>query len=171
MDRDHLVREIVAASPGLREAVVRSTIDLALEIARDVREGRRVGTIFTVGRADAVLAHSRLLILDPLATHPPAARNIDQPDLRGTVKELAQLDGAFVVTEDGRVESACRYLDLPTHDVMLPFGLGTRHLAAAAASRQLGTVAIVVSESAVVRIFVGGELVAELNPLTDGASP
>jgi hypothetical protein len=33
--------------------------------------------------------------------------------LQGTVKELAQLDGAFVITEDGTVVAACRYLDAP----------------------------------------------------------
>ena len=169
MDRDGVIRKIVAASPRLNEYMLRSTMDLALEIARDVREGRRVGTLFTVGHAEEVLAQSRPLILDPLAAHPPETRKIDRPDLRGTVKELAQLDGAFVLTEEGRVESACRYLDLPTHDVELSLGLGSRHLAGAAASRCLGTVAIVVSESGVVRIFVGGELVAELNPLTEGS--
>ena len=78
------------------------------------------------------------------------------------MKELAQLDGAFVLTEDGRVESACRYVDLPTHDVLLPLGLGSRHLAAAAVSQQLGIVAVAVSESGVVRIFLHGDLIAEL---------
>jgi diadenylate cyclase len=49
--------------------------------------------------------------------------------LRGTVKELAQLDGAFVVSNDGFVVSACRYLDAAASDVTLPLGLGSRHLA------------------------------------------
>ena len=162
MDVESAVRAIVAVSPGHRPAVLRSVIDLALEIAREGREGRRIGTIFTIGASEAVLEHSRALILDPLAPHPPEARAIDLPNLRGTVKELAQLDGAFVLTEDGRVESACRYVDLPTHDVLLPLGLGSRHLAAAAVSQQLGIVAVAVSESGVVRIFLHGDLIAEL---------
>ena len=33
--------------------------------------------------------------------------NIDNPDLRETVKELSQLDGAFIVLDDGVVPSAC----------------------------------------------------------------
>jgi len=72
-------------------------IELAVESAREGREGRRIGTLFTFGDADAVLARSRPLILDPLIGHSDESRNITNLNLRGTVKELAQLDGAFVV--------------------------------------------------------------------------
>ncbi len=40
-------------------------IELAVEIAREGREGRRMGTLFTFGDVEAVLARSRPLILDP----------------------------------------------------------------------------------------------------------
>jgi hypothetical protein len=43
------------------------TVELAVEIARDGREGRRIGTFVTFGNCDGVLVHSRRLILDPLA--------------------------------------------------------------------------------------------------------
>ena len=112
-------------------AVLESLLELAVEIAREGREGRRVGTIFTLGRAADVLARSRSLILDPLAGHVPASTRITDANLRGTVKELAQLDGAFVVSEDGGVRAACRYLDASVEEVELPLGLGSRHLAAA----------------------------------------
>src|ERR1700752_359779 len=89
--------------PGCEPAVLESVLELALEIAREGREGRRIGTLFTLGKADAVLAASRALILDPLAGHAPARTQITDSDLRGTMKELAQLDGAFVISEDGTV--------------------------------------------------------------------
>src|ERR1700685_3610688 len=54
--------------------VLESLIGLAVEIAREGREGRRVGTVFTLGNEDAVLARSRPLILDPLLGHPESAR-------------------------------------------------------------------------------------------------
>ena len=54
--------------------VVESLLELAIEIARKGREGRRVGTVFTLGNEDAVLARSRPLILDPLLGHPESAR-------------------------------------------------------------------------------------------------
>ena len=47
--------------------VVDSLIQLAVEIAREGREGRRVGTLFMLGDENAVLARSRSLILDPLS--------------------------------------------------------------------------------------------------------
>jgi DNA integrity scanning protein DisA with diadenylate cyclase activity len=145
-------------------SVLRSVTELAIEIAREGREGRRVGTLFTAGAEDEVLQHSRCLILDPLAGHPEASRRIDDASLRETVKELAQLDGGFVVGAGGAVVSACRYFEasLPAHDQ--PLGLGTRHLAAASISAATGAIAIVVSESSVVRVYSGGSLLTEILP-------
>src|SRR5436190_2908829 len=140
------------------------TIELAVEIAREGREGRRIGTLFTFGDADGVLARSRPLILDPLSGHTEEAKQIRDPNLRGTIKELAQLDGAFVVSNDGVVISACRYLDAQASDVVLPFGLGSRHLAGSSISQVTDAVAVVVSESSMVRVFDDGKLVAEIIP-------
>jgi DNA integrity scanning protein DisA with diadenylate cyclase activity len=140
------------------------TIELAVEIAREGREGRRIGTLFTFGDADKVLARSRPLILDPLAGHTMEAREIRDPNLRGTIKELAQLDGAFVVSDQGIVLSACRYLDAAASDVALPYGMASRHLAGASISQVTDAVAIVVSESSMVRVFDDGKLVAEIIP-------
>ncbi len=144
--------------------VLESLLDLAIEIAREGREGRRIGTLFTLGFADSVMRRSRPLILDPLALHPRQARQITDPNLRGTLKELAQLDGAFIVDTDGAVLAACRYLDTTSKDVEMNFGLGSRHLAAASISKETSAIAIVVSESAVVRVFCGGHLQAEILP-------
>jgi diadenylate cyclase len=150
--------------PWCRREVLNALLDLAIEIAREGREGRRIGTLFTLGRADAVLVHSRPLILDPLAGHAPHATSVFDANVRGTVKELAQLDGAFVVDEEGAVHAACRYLNATVEAIDVPFGLGSRHLAAASVSQRLGVIAIVVSESAIVRVFHAGELIAEIIP-------
>ena len=139
-------------------------IELAVEIAREGREGRRVGTVFTLGDEQAVLAKSRSLILDPLLGHPESSRHISNPSLRGTIKELAQLDGAFVVSGSGVVLSACRYLDAMAADLDVPLGLGSRHIAAATMSAATNAVAIVISESSVVRLFCHGKLVGEIIP-------
>src|SRR5678816_2142181 len=158
------LKTLCSRVPWCAPAVLESVLELALEIAREGREGRRIGTLFTLGKADAVLAASRALILDPLAGHAPARTHITDPDLRGTMKELAQLDGAFVISEDGIVVAACRYLDASVEQVELPLGFGSRHLAAASVSQRLATVAIVVSESGVVRVFYDGQIVATLIP-------
>src|SRR5207302_10353693 len=144
--------------------VLESLIGLAVEIAREGREGRRIGTLFTFGDENAVLARSRPLILDPLLGHPESSRHVTNLDLRGTIKELAQLDGGFVVSHAGIVLSACRYLDAIAAEVEVPLGLGSRHIAAANMSSVTKAVGIVVSESSVVRIFCHGRLVGEIIP-------
>jgi diadenylate cyclase len=144
--------------------ILESIIELAVEIAREGREGRRIGTLFTLGDEQTILAKSRLLILDPLIGHPSSSRHVSNPNLRGTVKELAQLDGAFVVSGEGIVLSACRYLDATASDIELPLGLGSRHIAAANISAVTNAIGIVVSESAIVRLFCHGKLVGEIIP-------
>jgi len=76
-------------------------------------------------------SRSRPLILDPLSGHPESSIHVANPNLRGTIKELAQLDGGFVVSHDGIFLSACRYLDAVVTQVDVPLGLGSRHIAAA----------------------------------------
>src|SRR5579864_7370472 len=144
--------------------VLESLIELAVEIAREGREGKRVGTLFMLGDENAVLAKSRSLILDPLLGHPESARHITNLNLRGTIKELAQLDGGFVVSHAGVVLSGCRYLDAISAEVEVPLGLGSRHIAAANMSAVTNAVGIVVSESSVVRLFCHGQLVGEIIP-------
>jgi diadenylate cyclase len=153
--------------------VLESLIGLAVEIAREGREGRRVGTLFTLGDEKAVLAKSRPLILDPLLGHPESSRHVTNLNLRGTIKELAQLDGGFVVSREGTVLSACRYLDAVAAEVDVPLGLGSRHIAAANMSAVTKAVGIVVSESSVVRLFCHGQLVGENHSrgLDDGSRP
>ena len=144
--------------------VLDSLIELAVEIAREGREGRRIGTLFTLGDEAAVLARSRSLILDPLVGHPELSRHVSDLNLRGTIKELAQLDGGFVVSRSGIFLSACRYLDAVVSSADVPLGLGSRHIAAANMSAATNAVGIVVSESSVVRLFCHGKLVGEIIP-------
>src|SRR5271166_4920492 len=60
--------------------VLESLIELAVEIAREGREGRRVGTLFILVDEMAVLAKSRPLILDPLLGYPESSRHLtNQP--------------------------------------------------------------------------------------------
>ncbi|HEY1656991.1 MAG TPA: diadenylate cyclase, partial [Candidatus Sulfotelmatobacter sp.] len=93
-----------------------------------------------------------------------SSRHITNLNLRGTIKELAQLDGGFVVSRDGIFLSACRYLDAVAAQVDVPLGLGSRHIAAANMSAVTKAVGIVVSESSVVRFFCHGHLVGEIIP-------
>lgn len=143
-------------------ATVEQAVSLATEIAREGREGRVVGTIFVVGDADAVLKRSRPLILDPLAGHPYENKLIHDKRFWETLKELAQLDEAFVVSGDGVLLIGVRHLDTYSSGGDVPAGLGSRHVAAASisASTQAGT--LTVSESRAVRVFEDGRLILEV---------
>ncbi len=140
------------------------TIQLAVEIAREGREGHKIGTLFVVSDERETLRRSRNLILDPLFGHPPEVKRISDPNMRETIKELAQLDGAFIVGGDGVVISAARYINASADGIELPLGLGSRHVAAASITRDTHAVAVVVSESSVVRLFNEGRLIAEIIP-------
>jgi diadenylate cyclase len=159
-----LLQRICAEKREIDCTILESVVVLAVEIAREGREGRKIGTLFTVGDDEAVLRHSRPLILDPLQGHSDERKRIINHDMRETIKELAQMDGAFVVSGDGVAVSACRYLDASSRGVTLPLGLGSRHMAAASISKHTDAVAVVVSESSVVRVFNNGELVSEIIP-------
>ena len=137
---------------------------LAVELAREGREGRKIGTMFVIGDVDAVLERSRPLILDPLFGHPDELLDIRRPEFRETVKELAQLDGAFVVANRGTFVTAGRFIDVDLASEHFLPGLGTRHAAAASISAATTAIPVVVSQSSVVRVFAGGEVRAEIIP-------
>ena len=144
--------------------VLEQTVQLAVELAREGREGRKVGTLFVVSDEKEVLKRSRPMILDPLYGHPADKKKIYDPDMRETIKELAQLDGAFIVSGDGVVISAARYINASSRRIELPLGLGSRHVAAASISRDTQAVAVVVSQSSIVRVFNEGKLISEIIP-------
>ena len=110
------------------------------------------------------MERSKPLILDPLHGHSDDKKRVRDPNARETIKELAQLDGAFVVSDEGVVISAARYVDALSDDLELPLGLGSRHMAGASVSSRTGAVAVVVSESSMVRLFDDGKVVAEIVP-------
>jgi hypothetical protein len=62
-----------------------------------------------------VLAASRALLLDPWAGH---ATHFTDPDLRGTLRVLAQLDGAFVYPARSRALSS-RHVAVSTHPLSM----------------------------------------------------
>lgn len=149
----------------LGSRVLEDALYLAVEIAREGREGRKVGTIFVIGDEDEVLRHSRPLILDPLAGHPAELKNIGSSGFRETIKELSLLDGAFIVSSQGVVLSAARYIDVSARErIEIPLGLGSRHIAAANITQVTRAIAIVVSESSMVRVFADGRITSEVIP-------
>ena len=163
-EKTALFRELCSKRRGVSAEVLTQTIALAVEIAREGREGRKIGTLFVVGDSGEVMKNSKSLILDPLQGHPEDLKRIGDPNVRETLKELAQLDGAFVVSNAGVVLSAARYIDTISEGLNVPLGLGSRHMAAASVSKYTDAVSVAVSESSMVRMFDDGELISEIIP-------
>jgi diadenylate cyclase len=144
---------------------LKAVVDLAVEIGREGREGKPVGTVFVVGDSRSVLRSSEPLGFDPVKGYSRAERNIQDNRVREAIKEIAPLDGAIIVSSDGTVQAACRYLNATAANVTLSKGLGTRHWAAAAITKKTKAVAVTVSESnGTVRLFYQGEVLLRIEP-------
>ena len=141
-------------------------IDLAVQIGREGREGKKVGTMFIVGDTRKVLQHCKDSGFDPLKGYSRKHRNLHDPRVREDVKEIAQMDGAFVVAPDAVVERSRQIVEVMHENLQLSKGLGSRHWAGAAISQRTKAIAIVVSQSSgTVRVFQNGALVLRIEPM------
>jgi hypothetical protein len=138
-------------------------IAMSLRLAAEGREGHPLGTTFVLGEEEELAPYLRQLILNPCAGHPRKERNIHNPSFFETLREFAALDGAFIISEKGVVESAGTYLDAPLKRSILRRGLGARHAAAAAITAVTRAIAIAVSASSgTVTVFHEGRAMLEL---------
>ena len=140
-------------------------VDLAVDIGREGREGKPVGTLLVVGDHRRVLKSCRPVGFDPVRGYSVAERRLSDAKVRESIKEIAQLDGALIVAADGAVVAACQYVSAPVEEISLSKGLGARHWSAAAISRATSAIAITVSESnGTVRLFQNGEVMLRIEP-------
>ena len=154
------VLESLCSGTDVSPEVLDSVIRTAVEIGREGREGKAVGTSFVVGDTGNVLDHSRQFVLNPFHGHNEAERQITDVSIRGHIKEFAQLDGAFIVTGTGVVEAAGRYITVDVSQVNLPGGLGSRHSSVAGITRVTKSIGVVVSQSGgLITIFKDGKIV------------
>lgn len=144
----------------IKPPVFEQVLNLAIEIGNKGKEGKSVGTIFVVGDDEKVMQLSRQMIINPFKGYDPSERNILNPALKETMRELSSVDGAFVIAGNGEIISAGRYLGAAMEDAEIPRGLGSRHLAAAGITALTNAIAVVISESTGdVRIFRNGKII------------
>ncbi len=150
--------------PQILPEVIERVVDIASELGSEGREGRALGAMFIIGDTDRVLPLTRQLVLNPFRGYPPSERNILDSSLEETVKELATLDGAFIIREDGTMETCGTYIRTASQEEFeLPRGLGARHHAAAAITAVTDAIAVTVSESTgSVTIFRRGRIITEI---------
>jgi DNA integrity scanning protein DisA with diadenylate cyclase activity len=144
---------------------LRAVVDLATEIGREGREGKPVGTMFVVGDTAKVMRMSRPLNFNPFRGYSRKEKDIRDRKVREQIKDIAQLEGAIVIGRDAIAEGACVYITAPAEGITISKGLGTRHWAAAAISKQTKAIAVAVSQSSgSVRIFQNGTVMLQIEP-------
>ncbi|WP_435130249.1 diadenylate cyclase DacZ [Halobaculum sp. D14] len=143
-------------------SVIRDVFEVAIELGKKGQKGKPVGALFVVGDAGKVMNKSRPLSYNPFEK---SHVHVGDPIVNVMLKEFSRLDGAFIISDSGKIVSAYRYLEPAAEGVDIPKGLGARHMAAGAITRDTNAIAIVLSESdGLVRAFKGGTLILELDP-------
>ncbi|MCX2819241.1 DUF5912 domain-containing protein [Haladaptatus sp. F3-133] len=143
-------------------SVIRDVVELSIELGKKGQKGKPIGALFVVGDAGNVMEKSRELSYNPFEK---SHVHVGDPIVNVMLKEFSRLDGAFVISDSGKIVSAYRYLEADGEGIDIPRGLGTRHMAAASVTRDTNAVSVVLSESdRMVRVFRSGELILELDP-------
>ncbi|MDY6966051.1 MAG: diadenylate cyclase [Halobacteriota archaeon] len=140
--------------------VIRAVLFIALKLGVEGYEGRKIGTAFIVGDSKEVLKRSYQSVLNPFKAHDV---NITDPENWNVIKEFAQLDGMFIVSEQGNVLNAGRYIKTGAKNIEIQSGLGGRHIAAASISYDTQALGITLSQSGVVRLYRDGVAIIEFD--------
>ena len=142
--------------------VIKAVLELAIELGKKGQKGKPVGALFVVGDAGKVMNKSRPLSYNPFEK---SHVHVGDPIVNVMLKEFSRLDGAFIISDAGKIVSAYRYLEPSAEGVDIPKGLGARHMAGGAITRDTNAITIVLSESdGLVRAFKAGELILEVDP-------
>jgi DNA integrity scanning protein DisA with diadenylate cyclase activity len=149
-------------SEDISSEIVEAVLDIAMEIGHEGREGKNVGTAFIIGNLSELNKYLRQLIINPFGRLEEKIK-ITDPTIKETIKEFAQLDGMFIIDEEGNIISAGTYIDINFADIDLPQGFGTKHRTCAAVTKETSAISIVVSESGgKVRILKDGRIAVKI---------
>lgn len=160
------VRDLQRLGSSVPLKTIKAVVDLAVQIGREGREGKPVGTLFVIGDTRTVLDHCKDSGVDPFRGYNRKHRNLFDPRVQEDAKEIAQLDGAFVITPEGTIEKSRQMLEVSHEDLTMSKGLGARHWACAAITRKTKAVGVVVSQSTgTVRLYQNGHLVMRIEPM------
>jgi DNA integrity scanning protein DisA with diadenylate cyclase activity len=147
----------------IRRPVFERVLRIALELANEGREGKPVGAIFVIGDHREVFKYSAEGRINPFRGYTEKERNILDESITDTVKEIAKLDGAFILKGNGVIITACATLRPTMAGEQLIQGLGARHASAAGITANTKSIAITLSESTGdVRVWRRGTMITEI---------
>ncbi|MDG6244452.1 MAG: diadenylate cyclase [Methanolobus sp.] len=160
---NRMLKTLKECEERISAGILRTVLKIAFDISDSGREGKKIGTAFILGDVEEVLTRSHQMILNPYTGQADDDRNILDRKNWESIKEFAQLDGVFVISEEGMIEAAGRYLDVDARNISVDKGLGGRHVSAAAITRDTVAIAITVSESGgVMHIYMDGKEVIHI---------
>jgi mannitol/fructose-specific phosphotransferase system IIA component (Ntr-type) len=162
-----VLADSLGEDPGdLAPQILERALQIAVDLAREGREGKPVGAIFVLGDYETVIRSSQQMVINPFRGYRADEKSLMDPFLEETIKEFAAIDGAFLIRGDGVVMAAGVFLRPGEGLVQLRAGLGSRHIAAAAITAASRAVSIVISESTgTVTVFKGGKQIIVLDKL------
>lgn len=156
------IYELFFSMRSINPEVIYSVLSLAVELGKKGKEGKPVGTSFIIGDCGNVMQKSTQITYNPFER---SYVNINDPGIKNMIKEFSRLDGAFIVSGEGKMLAASRYLEAGMDGISLPKGLGARHLSSAWMTKVTDAIAIVLAESDnMIRIFKNGEIIWEFDP-------
>lgn len=149
-----------------------------LEISKNVSafgiEGRRIGTAFIVGGDTKNILENltEQIVWNPFGYGTSERRNITNDDIKDSIIAFSQLDGVFIISNEGVVEAAGRRIksNIEAKDETMP-GKGTRHHSVKILTSITPAMGIVVSQSGPITIFKKRKLCRELKNINDYISP
>ena len=149
----------VLAGTKVNENVFDAVFHICVEISREGREGHVVGTSFVIGDTPNVMAHSRYCTINSFEGQSREKRQITNPENAEVIKGLAQMDGAFVIREDGFIEASGRHFIIDNLILKIPEGYGTRHASVAGITQMTNAIGFVVSTTGgKISIMKNGEI-------------
>ncbi len=111
------------------------------------------------------MAHSRKCSINSFEGKVQKQRMIQDRGNVENIKNLALLDGAFVIGGSGFIHASSRQLLADLSDIAIPEGFGTRHASVAAMTKMTRSIGIVVSESGgTITLFKEGTLEKQIEP-------
>lgn len=151
--------------------VLHSVMEISMRIATQGREGKNIGTAFIIGDEEEVMQRSHQMILNPYQSQEKDDCSILNKHNWESVLEFSQLDGVFIVSGDGTILSAGRYLDVDAHDLSIGKGLGSRHISAASITRDTNAISVIVSQSGgIIRCYMDGKEIFSIDPFLSNVS-
>ncbi|CAD6492673.1 MAG: DisA bacterial checkpoint controller nucleotide-binding protein [Candidatus Argoarchaeum ethanivorans] len=167
LTENKVINELLDCGERVDMRLLLSVMNVAFDIATFGREGVPIGCAFVIGDVDEVMRRSHQLVLNPYYGHKSEERDVLDPYTWEALKEFVQLDGVIVIDDEGLVVAAGRYLDVDAREISIKQGLGARHAAIAAITRDTQAVGVAVSQTGgVVRVFKDGIAVVEINSTT-----